>query len=207
MEEIIIELVNEFGYLGILFLVAVENVFPPIPSEIILTFGGFLTTYTSMNVIGVIIASTIGAILGAFILYFIGFLLNKDRLIKIVSGKIGKILRLKKEDIEKADEWFSKKGQKTVFLCRFVPIVRSLISIPAGMNKMNFSKFTLYTFLGTVIWNTVLVTLGSIVGDNWEKVANIFDKYSSITLVVLVILFIVFVVWFYKKRSKENITS
>ena len=204
MQEIIISLMNKFGYLGILFLIMIENVFPPIPSEIILCFGGFMTKTTELTVIGVIIASTIGSILGAIILYFLGKILNKERLIKIVSGKIGKILRLKKKDIENADYWFDTKGAKTVFLCRFVPIVRSLISIPAGMSEMPFPKFLTLTTLGTLIWNTVLTILGSIMGENWTKVVYVIENYSSIVLIVLIILFIVGIYIFYKKRRKNK---
>jgi len=208
MEEIIISLMNQFGYLGIMFLIMIENVFPPIPSEIILCFGGFMTTSTEMTILGVVIASTIGSLLGAIILYFVGKILNKERLIKIVNGKIGKILRLKAKDIEMADRWFDEKGNLTVFFCRFIPIVRSLISIPAGMSEMPFVKFMTLTTLGTVIWNTVLTILGSIMGENWVKIANIMDKFSSVTLVILIIIFIIacfcFYKFIYKKRKNES---
>ena len=126
---------------------------------------------------------------------------------KIVSGKVGKILHLKKEDIESADKWFDTKGEKCVFFCRFIPIVRSLISIPAGMSEMNIPKFLIYTTIGSLIWNSVLVVVGSIVGENWENIVNIFDTYSTITLILLIIIFILFVVWFYKKRAKKQQVS
>lgn len=204
MQEIIINLMNQFGYLGVFLLIAIENIFPPIPSEVILTFGGYMTTYSKLTVPLVILFSTIGSIVGAIVLYYIGKILNKERLIKLVSGKIGKILCLKKDDIEKADTWFDNKGYKSVFFCRFVPIVRSLISIPAGMSEMNMPKFLIYTTIGSLIWNSVLVILGSIVGENWESIANIFDTYSTIALVVLIIIFIVFIIWFYKKKMKKQ---
>lgn len=204
MQELIISLMNKYGYLGILLLIMIENIFPPIPSEIILCFGGFMTTGSDLTILGIIVYSTMGSILGAIILYFIGKLLNKERLIHIVSGKVGKILRLKKKDIEMADEWFDTKGAKTVFLCRFIPIVRSLISIPAGMSEMPFSKFLILTTLGTVIWNTVLTCLGSIMGENWTKVVDIIDKYSHIVLIFLIIIFIVSIIYFYIKRIKRK---
>lgn len=207
MEELIINLMNQFGYVGIMLLIMIENVFPPIPSEVILCFGGFMTTSTEMTVVGVIIASTIGALLGAIILYLIGKILNKERLIKIVNGKIGKILRLKAKDIEMADRWFDEKGNLTVFFCRFIPIVRSLISIPAGMSEMPFGKFMILTTIGTAIWNTVLTILGSVMGENWVKIADIIDKFSSVTLVILIIVFIGMCFCFYKfiyKKRKDN---
>ena len=209
MQEIIISFMDQFGYLGIMLLVALENVFPPIPSEVILAFGGFMTTYTSLHVVGVIISATIGSVVGAIILYLIGKLLNKERLISIVSGKVGKILRLKPKDIEKADKWFDERGNIAVFFCRFVPIVRSLISIPAGMSDMPIRSFLLFTTIGTLIWNTVLVILGSKMGENWTKIVDFISEHASITLVVLVIGFIAFIAWFYfgrlhKKKKRRS---
>ena len=115
MQEMVIEIMNNFGYLGVFLLIAIENIFPPIPSEVILLFGGFMTTFTDMNVIGVIIASTLGSLLGAIALYYIGKILNKERLKKIITSKYGKLLRLTPEDIDKADNWFDIKGNKNVF--------------------------------------------------------------------------------------------
>lgn len=204
MEQIIIDIMNQFGYLGIMLLIAIENIFPPIPSEVILTFGGFMTTYSELTIIGIIIFSTIGALLGALVLYLVGRLLKKERLMALAKGKVGKALRFKPEDIEKADNWFTKKGTKAVFFCRCIPIVRSLISIPAGMNGMKIPTFLLYTFLGTLIWNTVLTVLGSVLGENWTKLVDIINTYSKVVLVIIVILFIIGVIVFYKTRSKKK---
>lgn len=205
MQAIIISVMNKFGYLGIMLLIAIENIFPPIPSEVILTFGGFMTKQpnSSLTILGVIIFATIGSVVGALVLYYIGKILNKERLEKIVSGKIGKVLRIKTKDIESADKWFDTKGNKTVFFCRFIPIVRSLISIPAGMSEMPMPKFLIYTTIGSAIWNTVLVVIGSIVGKNWEKVVAVIDKYSKVVLILLVVVFIVGVYLFYRSRKKE----
>lgn len=208
MQAWIIEIMNQFGYLGIFLLIAIENIFPPIPSEVILLFGGFMSTYTNMHIVGIIIASTLGSLVGAYALYFIGKIFNKERLKKIVRGKIGKVLRLKEKDIDMADEWFDKKGNKTVFFCRFIPIVRSLISIPAGMSEMPLGKFTLYTVVGSLIWNTVLSIAGQTVGVNWESILAIFEQYSHIAAIVLVILGVGAIVWFYsKKRTKKSKTK
>ena len=204
MQEMIIEIMNNFGYLGVFLLIAIENVFPPIPSEVILLFGGFMTTYTSMNVIGVIVASTLGSVLGAIILYYIGKILNKERLKKIITSKPGKLLRLKPEDIDKADEWFDTKGNKTVFFCRFIPVIRSLISIPAGMSEMPMKKFLIYTTLGSLIWNAALTIAGSIVGENWTSILEIMDNYSHIIVILLAIIFVIAIIIFYSKRRKSN---
>ncbi len=204
MENFIIEIMNDFGYIGIGLLILIENIFPPIPSELILTFGGFMTIDTNMTIVGVIIASTIGSVLGAIILYYIGKILNKERLIKIVTSKYGKLLRVKPEDIESADKWFDEKGNKTVFFCRFIPVVRSLISIPAGMSEMPLLKFIVYTTFGSAIWNTVLVLVGAFAGDKKDLILTIIDDASYVIVALIVIVFLIFVYRFYKKRSKNK---
>ncbi|HLU22769.1 DedA family protein [Lederbergia graminis] len=200
MENWITEIMEQYGYTGILFLIALENVFPPIPSEVILTFGGFMTTHTKLTITGVVWFSTLGSLIGAVILYGIGYILKLERLEKIVD-KWGHIIRLKREDLYKADAWFQKYGVWTVFFCRFVPLIRSLISIPAGMAKMNFGLFFLLTALGTFIWNVVLVNVGAAVGDSWEEIVGFMDIYSNIIYVILVVLFVAFIIIYIKKRT------
>lgn len=192
---------EQFGYIGVAFLIMIENLFPPIPSEVILTFGGFMTTNTSLSIIGMIIASTIGAVVGAAILYGVGTLLDVERLEKIVD-KYGNVLRITKDDIHKADSWFDRHGVWTVFFCRFVPLIRSLISLPAGMANMSFGLFMLFTTLGTVIWNTVLIYLGAAVGSQWETIVAYMDIYSNIAYALLAILLVAAVVWYIRKRKQ-----
>jgi len=204
MENFIIEIMNDFGYIGICLLIMIENLFPPIPSEVILTFGGFMTIDSDMSIVGVIIASTIGSLLGAIILYYLGKILNKERLIKIVTSKYGKLLQVKPKDIESADKWFEKKGTLTVLFCRFIPVVRSLISIPAGMSEMSIVRFIVYTLIGSTIWNTVLVCVGAFAGNYKDVIINAIDSLSHIILILIIIVFIVGVYIFYRKRIKEN---
>lgn len=204
MQEWIIGLMEQFGYIGIFFLILLENIFPPVPSEIILTFGGFMTTYTHLTIIGVISVATAGSVAGASILYGIGKLLNVERLEKMVN-RWGHVLRLKVSDIHKADAWFDRYGYGAVFFGRMVPLIRSLISIPAGMSDMKFIPFLLYTTLGTLIWNVFLVSTGVILGKSWEKILTFMDVYSNITYAVIglaVIAFIFF--WIRKKRNKSG---
>lgn len=186
MEEMIIQMINQFGYLGIILLIALENIFPPIPSEVILTFGGFLTTYTELNLWGVIFAATIGSVIGAIVLYFAGRLLNRERLLMIVDGKAGRWLRFKREDVEMTLDWFGKKGNKAVFLCRCVPILRSLISIPAGMAGMSMGSFMAMTVAGTLVWNIVLVHLGAFAGASWGLITKYMATYKNWTIIVLI---------------------
>ena len=152
-----------------------------------------------------ILAATLGSLVGAIVLYYIGKIFNKERLKRIIGGKIGKVLRLKASDIEKADKWFDTKGNKTVFFCRFIPIVRSLISIPAGMSEMPMQRFLIYTILGSIIWNTVLIVVGSIVGDKWETIVGYLDNFSNVILIILVIIFVVAMYyWFVIRKKKQN---
>ena len=192
---------EQYGYPGILFLIALENIFPPIPSEVILTFGGFLTTYTSLGVPGVVLAATLGSLAGAAVLYGAGALLNKERLKKLAAGRAGKLLGLKPEDVEKADAWFQKKGRRAVFFCRCVPVVRSLISIPAGMSRMELPQFFLYTTAGSLIWNILLVSLGALMGESWRYIAYLAGEYSHVMLIVLGISLISGLIWLLGNRK------
>jgi membrane protein DedA with SNARE-associated domain len=195
MENWITETMEQYGYIGILLMIALENLFPPIPSEVVLTFGGFMTTRTDLTIPGVIAAATAGSVLGAVVLYGIGRLLDVNRLEAIVE-RWGRILRLKKQDIHKAIRWFEKYGYWAVLLCRVVPLLRSLISIPAGMARMNFGLFLLFTTVGTLAWNIVLVSVGAALGESWENVLHFMDIYSNVAyaaiglgvLAVLVVL-------------------
>ncbi len=202
MQNWIIETMDTFGYLGIFLLIALENIFPPIPSEVILTFGGFMTTESSLSKIGVIFFSTLGSVIGAIILFLIGTLLDIKTLEKIVD-RWGHFLRLTKKDVYKADEWFSKYGVWTVFFCRLIPLIRSLISIPAGMARMNFWIFLLFTTLGSLIWNTILVLIGASVGASWEKIVEYMDVYSNIIYGILAIGLVVMIFLFIKKRKSS----
>lgn len=200
MQEWILEIMNQFGYLGVFLLIAIENIFPPIPSEVILTFGGFMTTYSDMQIWAVIIAATFGSVVGALVLYGVGRYLSPQRLEQWLDSWIGKVLHFKKGDISSACQWFEKHGNGAVFFCRCVPIVRSLISIPAGMASMPLGLFLILTTLGSLIWNTVLVWLGAAAGASWELIVEYIGTYSTITLVVLVLIAAVVAFVFLKKR-------
>lgn len=202
MEVWITHFMEKFGYWGIAFLIFLENVFPPIPSEIILTFGGFMTTKSDLSFLGVTITSTIGSVLGAIVLYGIGAWIGERNLYRFVN-RYGKILRVKTQDLDKTIGWFEKYGYWTIFFCRFVPLLRSLISIPAGLTRMNMPLFIIFTTIGTLIWNIVLIYLGQAVGGNWHTIVHYMDIYSRIIYIILAIL-IIFVILKWLKRSKKN---
>ena len=204
MQELIISLIEQYGYAGIFFLIALENIIPPIPSEVILTFGGFLTLGTGLGVPGVTAAATLGSLAGAAVLYGAGLLLSKERLKKIAAGRTGRLLGLQAEDVEKADAWFRRTGTKAVFFCRCVPVVRSLISIPAGMSRMGLPQFFLYTAAGSLIWNRVLVSLGAFMGEAWGRIAYLAGEYAHVMLIVLGISAASGVLWLLGNRSSRT---
>lgn len=193
MEKVIINIINSYGYIGVFFMIFLENIFPPIPSEIILLFSGFMTRYTNFTIAKAILISTTSSTLGALILYYFGYFLNTNILDKIINGKIGKILKINNNDIEKTNKHFQIKGQKAVFYCRCIPILRSLISLPAGINKMNKVNFITYTFAGSLIWNTLLILLGNILGRNWKNILKIIKIYSKIVIFILIVASIFFI--------------
>lgn len=184
MEAWITAVMEDYGYAGIFFLILMENIFPPIPSEIVLTVGGFMTTTAELSITGVIAASTAGSVVGAVILYYVGRWMSVERLERLVD-KYGKWLRVKKDDLHKADAWFDRYGAWTVFFGRLIPVVRSLISVPAGMSGMKIKMFLLFTIAGTLIWNTILVVVGAAVGENRETIMKQFETYSNVVYILL----------------------
>ncbi|WP_079709206.1 DedA family protein [Paraliobacillus ryukyuensis] len=200
MQDWLMTVINSYGYMGIAFLIAVENIFPPIPSEIILTFGGFLTTSTSMSLTGVVVAATIGSVFGAVVLYLIGASISKETLKKFIN-KRGHYLRLEVDDVDRAIGWFHKYGGWSVFVCRFIPLIRSLISIPAGLAQMQFWPFLLLTTTGTLIWNVVLVSLGAYVGESWQDIVIYMDRYSLIMYGLLAVVVIIGIGIYLKRRK------
>ena len=202
MQAWIVEVMGKYGYFGIFMLILLENIFPPIPSEVILTFGGFMTTKTSMGAVGVIGMATLGSVAGAVILYGIGSILNEERMIKIAMKY--KILRIKPEDIEKTMNWYRKYEYKTVFFCRMIPIVRSLISIPAGIGKMPLLPFIVLTTIGSLIWNTILVCAGAVLGEAWESILTYLDLYSNFVFLAISIGGGILALYSMKMKRKEG---
>lgn len=193
-------LMNTLGYPGVAFLMFLENVFPPIPSELIMPLAGFTSTQGELTFIGVVLAGTLGSMLGALPLYYLGRLVGEARLIQW-ADRYGKWLTVSGNEIRKADEWFDRHGHKAVFFCRLVPGIRSLISIPAGISGMNLVQFLLYTLLGSGIWAAVLALLGRILGENYEAV----DRYLGPVAYVVVGALILFAIgWIWKRKSANH---
>ena len=183
MNEIIYNVIELYGTMGVFFLICIENVFPPIPSEVLLTFSGFMTTKTDISLPEVILAATIGSLVGGLILYFFGTRIDAAHLCKFVNGK-GKFLGVSESDITSTMEKYEKGQDKAVFLCRMVPILRSLISIPAGMAHMSLPKFCLLTAVGSFCWNTILCVAGAFMGDAWQLLLDYTGFYSSVLMMI-----------------------
>lgn len=202
MREFIENFMNDFGTIAVFLLIFIENLFPPIPSELILTLGGFLTASTSMTLISVTVAATVGSVCGALVLYYIGILFGKARLYRIIN-KYGKYLTLKAEDLDRAVNWFEKRGVMTVFFCRFIPLLRSLISIPAGLTHMNMPLFIVLTTIGSAIWNITLIFIGQQLGENWDAVLSYMDIYSYVIYGILIIV-VLFAIYKLIQRQRNN---
>jgi len=166
------ELLYKSGYLGILVLMFVENVFPPIPSEVIMPLAGYLASQGKLELLWVIVAGTAGSVLGALPLYALGARIGEDRL-KRLAARHGRWLTVSPGDIDHANAWFGRHGNTAVLLCRLIPGIRSFISIPAGLRKMPLGTFLLYTTLGSAVWTSVLAWIGSLLGASFGDV----DKY------------------------------
>lgn len=183
MNETITQLIQNYGYVAVALLIAAENIFPPIPSELILTFTGFLTLSANLSVPGAIIASTIGAFIGAVTLYWVGTFFDQDRLSRFAASKVGRRFGLSPEKITKTENYFNSHGRAATFFGRFIPVVRSLISLPAGMSHFSLARFSFYTILGTAIWNTVLIYAGRFAGNAYQQVVQEFEGLSLIVLI------------------------
>lgn len=203
MEHWVTQVMEEYGYLGIFLVMVVENLFPPIPSEIVLPFGGFIATMSELTVPLVIIVATLGSVAGAVILYAAGSVLSMPR-VEYIVDRWGRLLRVKRQDVHRAFDWFDRYGKWTVFFGRMVPLVRSLISVPAGMARMNFALFLFYTVIGSLIWNSLLVGIGAALGSSWHKIAALVDVYSNIIYVLLAIAAISVIAWLFGRRTDKT---
>ncbi|MDP9474554.1 MAG: DedA family protein [Actinomycetota bacterium] len=189
------DVIQSLGYVGIAVLVALENLLPPIPSEVILPLAGFLVGQGRFEFLPVLVASTAGSLVGALALYGLGWWLGEERLRRFV-GRFGRFLWLEEADLDRATGWFKRYGGSAVFFGRLVPGVRSLISVPAGVERMPTWRFVAYTLGGSALWNALLVGAGWILGDRWAQV----EQYTQALQYVLLAAAIVAVAWFLWRR-------
>ncbi len=187
-----VDLMEHLGGPGAGLAIFVENLFPPIPSEVILPMAGFAARLGEMSLLGAIVWTTMGSVLGAWMLYALGAYLGPDRIRRIVS----RMPLMDGEDVDKSRAWFAKNGSKAVFFGRMLPLFRSFISIPAGIERMNFAVFTVLTLLGSLIWNSVFVLAGYLLGANWHRV----EPYASALQYIVLAAVILGVGWSVRSR-------
>lgn len=187
------DIVDRLGYLGVALLVAIENVFPPIPSEVVLGLAGYTASRGDAWVIGMILAATIGSVVGAWVLYGLSAAVGPVRLRAIVI-RYGTWVGFGETDLDRAEQWFDRRSRLAVLVCRCVPLIRSLISIPAGFRRMPLGAFTLFTLIGSLVWNTVLITAGYLLADQWEKVLDVTEPFQTVVLVVIGALVVALIV-------------
>lgn len=196
------EVIDALGYLGVALLVALENVFPPIPSEIVLPFAGFVASDGDANLIGMIVAATIGSLVGALILYGVSAWVGPDRVGQFVI-RYGRWLRLTTDDVVKAERWFDRYSARAVLLCRCIPLIRSLISIPAGFRRMPIGQFVVYTTIGSAIWNSALIGAGYLLRSSWKDVEPVLSWFQYVVVAVIVVA----IGWFVWSRRRSEVRA
>ena len=177
-------LVETLGPFGVGVLVVLENLFPPIPSEIVLPLAGFVAATGDADLLVMIAAATIGSVVGGCLLYGIAAAIGPVRLRRFVVG-YGPWFGLTEDDLDRSEAWFDDRANRAVLICRCVPLMRSLISIPAGLRRMPLAPFTLYTLLGSLIWNSALVGAGYALGDNWAAAGEPIELLQKAVLIVI----------------------
>lgn len=197
------DFIDAIGLIGVAALVALENVFPPIPSELVLLLTGFNVSEARFGYVGAVVFATIGSVVGAYFLYGIGRLLHEDRLEAFLAG-IGRFVGLKKSDVHKGFQWFERHGSAVVLFGRLIPVVRSVVSIPAGAEKMPLARFTILTALGSFVWNSIWIAIGWGLGDQWKKAGTWGDYIQYGAIVAIAIALIVLIV---RARRRSQMTE
>ncbi len=198
LRVIIEQIILTLGYPGVALIMFAENLFPPIPSEVVLPFTGSLVATGQLNLFGVLISSTLGAVLGTGLFYYLGHLLGEDRTRRFIR-RYGRWLALDEGDLDQSLRAFHRHDRSVIFFGRFLPALRTLISLPAGIARMNLGTFLFFTTLGTLAWNCVLVGAGVLLGQNWERILQIVDRYETIFWVLIAL----FVVYFIVQRVRK----
>jgi len=193
--DFVISFISGLGYPGIFLLMILESALIPIPSEIIMPFSGFLVSNGTFDPISVVLAGTFGNLVGSILTYYLGIKAGRAFILKY-----GKYILFKKSHLEFTEELFEKYGDKISFFCRLLPAVRTYISLPCGVGKANFVKFSIYTFLGSLIWNSMLTYIGILLGNNWKNI----DKYAIYLDIVAACVIVGFIIWFVVKVRRRN---
>lgn len=191
-----LDFIASWGYLAVAILMAMENTCIPIPSELILGFAGYLVSIGQINFAKVIVAGMIGGMAGSIITYYIGYLGGRPFIYKY-----GKYFFIKKSHVDTAQRWFDKYGIKAVFFSRLLPVVRTFISLPAGFAGVNMKKFIIFTFAGSLPWTILIVYIGKILGNNWQKMLSIGHDFSLLIVAIIAIVILYLYVQYRKRRK------
>jgi len=195
MASFAVLVISSLGYPGVAVLMALESMVTPLPSELVMPFAGFLVSQGKLNFWLVVAAGGIGSLVGSLISYFAGSWGGKAFVLKY-----GKYLLLNEHDLDMTHRFFARHGEKAIFISRFIPIIRHLISVPAGIGKMNIKKFSVYTLAGATIWCGILTYAGMKLGENWEKLHSYSEPLSIITVIVLGIVGMLYVYRHLKRK-------
>ncbi len=191
----VLEILKAIDWLGVFLLMTAESTLLPVPSEAVLPFAGYLVAQGQMNLWVALASATIGTILGSAISYAIGKYLGRA-----VVARYGKYVLVTEHDLDIAKNWFDKHGEKMIFICRFIPVIRHVISIPAGIAQMNFKKFILYTAIGGLLWNAFLIYVGMQLQQNWDVIL----KYSQWIDILAIIVIVIAIAWFVGTKLKKD---
>jgi membrane protein DedA with SNARE-associated domain len=191
LSDWVVDVIDAIGYLGVALLVALENLFPPIPSEIVLPLAGFTSGRGEANFFGMVAAATVGSLVGAWVLYLVAAWIGPVRL-RALFARFEKVLRIKPQDLDRAEGWFDRHSRVAVLICRCVPLIRSLVSIPAGFRRMSPLWFTIFTVIGSLVWNTALIGAGHLLGERWKETESVVSVFQYLVIGVIVLA----VAWF-----------
>lgn len=198
------QLVETLGYLGLALIMLLENAFPPVPSEPFLLGAGFTSSQGDMSIVLAIVATTLGATLGTLVYYYIGLVLPEARIRRLLR-RYGRYALLGEDDLDRALAWFRRHGRPVIFFGRCIPLVRALISVPAGMTRMPFAQFIAYTIAGTAVWSSLLIFTGMFLGENYEAALTLLDRYEQLFIASVVLAVVVFMVLRLRaRRAKAN---
>jgi len=186
----VLDVITALGYVGLALLLLLENLFPPIPSEVVLPLAGFLVGTGDLSFAGALVASTTGSVVGAVILYYVGKWGGRGLVLRY-----GHILRVKAEELDRVEGWFHRYGDAVVLVCRVIPFARSVVSIPAGTARMPVPRFLVLTTIGSAVWNAILIGAGAALGANWEAVSRWVGTYSDVAVAIMLGAAVLFAVY------------
>lgn len=194
--NLILDWISTYQYLGIMFLMALESACMPVPSEIVMPFSGYLVVRDGqMSLLGVVLAGSVGCTIGSIGAYIVGFYAGRPLIIRY-----GKYILLSEKHLVTAEKWFEKWGDKATFIARLLPVIRTVISLPAGIAKMNLRKFVFYSFVGSVPWTLMLAYVGYWLGPEWESIKGVFRELD----ILVVLAAILVIVWYVYRLRKNN---